>query len=69
MLDLNMYNATKDSPGGPVILEEEQSPLSPHFILYDRDTEDQPVTLGRAIGGLVSLGLLLCLGAYFAAAV
>jgi len=69
MFDVNMYNATKDSGAGPVILEEDYSPLSTRYFLYDRGSVDQPLTKGRAIGGLISLGLLLCLGAYFVIAV
>ncbi|NBB39122.1 hypothetical protein GVN23_08510 [Sphingobium yanoikuyae] len=60
MYDLRTYMATKDLPGGPFFVPEEQ--LTPPALL--ESAEDRPLTLGRVIGGLVSLGLLIATGAY-----
>ena len=69
MYDLNMYNATRENPGGPIFLEEEFSPLSPKYFGYNLPADDRPLTRGRAIGGLVSLALLIGVGAYLALAI
>lgn len=68
MFDMKMYAATKDNPGGPVFLTEELSPLSPQYLANDDIIDDRPLTLGRVIGGIISLGLLVATGAYLFAA-
>jgi hypothetical protein len=64
MLDFRMYAATKDNAGGPIFLEEEHSPLSPHYLANNTVMDDRPLTLGRAIGGVIALVLLIGTGAY-----
>lgn len=64
MFDFRMYALTKDNPGGPVFIEEEYSPLSPHYLSGYQGSDDRPMTLGRAIGGAIASLLLIGTGAY-----
>jgi hypothetical protein len=60
MYDLRTYMATKDLPGGPFYVPEEH-------LGHDRIAErldDRPLTVGKAIGGMISLLLLVATGAY-----
>lgn len=60
MYDLRTYLATKDLPGGPFYVPEEH--LTPSQFIAEVD--DRPLTLGRAIGGAISLALLVATGVY-----
>lgn len=60
MYDLRTYLATKDLPGGPFYIPEEHL-APPQFIA---ELDDRPLTLGRAIGGVISLALLVATGVY-----
>lgn len=65
MYDLRTYLATKDLPGGPVYIEEqftaEYQLMNPQIT---DPSDDGPLTPGRAIGGLISLVLLVGTGVY-----
>ncbi|OYY63286.1 hypothetical protein [Sphingomonas sp. 28-62-11] len=65
MYDLRTYLATKDLPGGPVYIEEqftaEYQLMNPQVV---DSNDDRPLTPGRAIGGLISLALLVGTGVY-----
>ncbi|WP_339500705.1 hypothetical protein, partial [Pseudomonas canadensis] len=65
MYDLRTYLATKDLPGGPVYIEEqftaEYQLMNPQIT---DSSDDRPLTPGRAIGGLISLVLLVGTGVY-----
>lgn len=63
MIDTITYGLTKDLPGGPIYRPSEPMP---HELLGPHDTVDgvPPLTRGKAIGGVISLGLLVGLGAY-----
>ena len=60
MYDLRTYIATKDTPGGPLYIPEEQLV----GLGFDDFVDDRPLTTGRLIGGVLSLILLLGTGAY-----
>ncbi|MCW2351773.1 hypothetical protein [Sphingobium sp. B12D2B] len=60
MYDLRTHQSTKDMPGGPQYIPQEH--LVP-IQFADRD-DNQPLTHGKLIGSIVSLGLLAATGAY-----
>ena len=64
MIDTITYGLTKDSPHGPIIRPEEQSPID----LCGDIEDDRPLTHGRLIGGLISLALLAGTGLYLVVA-
>lgn len=63
MIDTITYGLTKDLPGGPIYRPAEPMP---HELqrLHDSIDDIAPLTRGKVIGGVISLGLLLGLGAY-----
>jgi hypothetical protein len=68
MFDVTTYLLTQNDPGGPII-----KPLDPlpheRADFYEDSGEVTSSSPGRTIGGLVSLGLFLALGAYLYAAI
>ncbi|AOH87326.1 hypothetical protein AWL63_24235 (plasmid) [Sphingomonas panacis] len=60
MYDLRTYMATKDLPGGPFYVPEEHLA---HDSMAERP-DDRPLTVGQAVGGVISLVLLVATGAY-----
>ena len=59
MIDWNIYNATQDSPGGPVIIyrpDDDGAVIEPY-----RDEDGSP-TMGGQIG--YSLALMILLGSF-----
>jgi len=68
MFDVPTYLLTQNDPGGPII---RPSDLLAHELpnQYDDEGEVTSPSLGRTIGGFISLGLFLAFGAYFYAAI
>jgi len=63
MIDTITYGLTKDLPGGPIYRPAE--PMAHEAHLPSSSADDlAPSTVGKAIGGVISLGLLLASGAY-----
>jgi hypothetical protein len=60
MLDTTTYGLTKDLPGGPIYRSAEPMP---HEIFCD-EADGHPVTVGRVIGSVISLALLVAVGGY-----
>jgi len=63
MYDLRIYNATKDMPGGPIYIQEHELPEY-YFGDANQTVDEQPLTQGRLIGGLISTALLIGTGIY-----
>lgn len=63
MIDTVLYGLTQGSPGGPIIRPAEPIPEE-LYDLYGGSDDATPPTLGRTIGGVLSLALLLAVGAY-----
>jgi hypothetical protein len=60
-LNLSIYNATRDDPGGPLILMEDTGDAG---IIQPVIDDDGHMTLGSVIGQLLSLLVVLGAGAY-----
>lgn len=68
MFDVATYLLTQNNPGGPMIRPSD--PL-PHELdnLYDDEVDVTSPSLGRTMGGLISLAAFIALGIYFYAAI
>lgn len=67
MFDMTTYLLTKDNPGGPTFIPEEHTPE--YLLRQQLNTgvvDDLPLTVGQAIGGLISVILLVGTGVYLA---
>ena len=62
MIDNATYLMTQNNPGGPIVRPVEPTPQE-LYDLYGAD-DATPPTLGRTIGGVLSLALLLAAGGY-----
>jgi len=60
MFDTITYGLTKDLPGGPIYRPADAMPHEVHF----DESDGRPLTRGRLIGGVISLGLLVATGTY-----
>lgn len=63
MIDTITYGLTKDLPSGPIYRPAEPMPHE-LYEPYGSNEDIAPSTFGKTIGGVISLGLLLALGAY-----
>ena len=63
MYDLRIYHSTKDMPGGPIYVQEQDTA---EYLLANAcaESDDRPIGAGRLIGGLISGFLLLGTGVY-----
>jgi hypothetical protein len=68
MFDVATYLMTQNNPGGPMI---RPSDPVPHELdnPYDDELEVAAPSLGRTMGGLISLAAFVALGIYFLAAI
>lgn len=62
MFDTITYGLTKDLPGGPIYRPAD--PMPHEFLCDEIDDDAGEPTLGRLIGGLISLALLVATGVY-----
>ena len=70
MLDTTTYLSTQDNPGGPILrlIDREPHELCEDYSEHS-EGEAEPTSLGRPIGGAVSIALLGATVIYFYLAV
>jgi len=68
MIDNATFLMTQNSAGGPILRPAELTPQE-LYDLADGSDDAKPPTLGRTIGGALSLVLILAIGGYLFLAV